>query len=596
MKRILTTLFFAVLLICTVSCKKTNTYMPNFTLAEGYSLEGDRISATVIGEVTLHIRDFLISSDAVTVFKGTSSDQYVQGLDAQIPLTFGKNRMVIRFSNGTNEKEYDLEINCIPIQSFTVTVNKPEKTYHIGERFDKSTITVMAIAEDGSEFEVTQYQPEYEFSSIGKSTVSIELDGHCKSFSVMVTNEYQPTLDVSNSADGVFYLITDTEAILLDAKSKEGFFAIPETVIANGQEYPVTEIADNAFTSSWITGLQIPESVHRIGREAFYECLALEWVEMPTEMNEIGERAFYGCQALTRIEIPEGITELKSATFRNCKALEHVTLPKSLQVIADRAFRECSALPAIQFPKNLTEIGNEAFHSCKNLSTVTVENLKRLGNNAFAYCLELESFCIGNVETVGTDIFAESKKVAVYAPQSSAILETAVSDGAKNTVGIRDGEHYIVSLPIEFAIEDGYPYHETLILYLSEGKMHALSDYTVEYPKDSCGYLEASIREGDFSHTFTIFISYTEEIAFDTDSRGVLYHLDSLTGKATLLQAPEWVRASSIYQPETDGLFLVPTTLWRENKMYVVVSVEDDAFEQTKNVEKIFIPILTKES
>ena len=126
--------------------------------------------------------------------------------------------------------------------------------------------------------------------------------------------------------------------------------------------------------------------------------------------------------------------------------------------------------------------------------------------------------------------------------------------------------------------------------------MEKVSDYIVEYPKDACGYLSATIRKDSFSHTFTIFISYTEEVALDTDSRGVLYSLDSLTGKATLLRAPEWVRPSSVYQPETQGLFIVPTTLWREGQMYVVVYVEESAFDETKNVENIFTPVLIKES
>ena len=53
---------------------------------------------------------------------------------------------------------------------------------------------------------------------------------------------------------------------------------------------------------------------------------------------------------------------------------------------------------------------------------------------------------------------------------------------------------------------------------------------------------------------------------------------------------------SDVYNPETDGLFLVPTTLWYDGIMYVVVFIEDNAFEQTQNAENIFIPILTKES
>ena len=595
MKRILIALFFSLSLIFLVSCKPKNTYTPTFTLAEGFVLENDRITATVIGEGSLRIGDFILSSDAITVFKGSSSDEYVQGLDAEIPLAIGKNRMVIRFSNGTDEKEYDFVVDYISIQSFSIVVKNPEKTYHIGETFDKSTITVLAVKEDGTEFEVKQYTPEYEFTELGKNTVIIELDGYYESFTVTVTEEYLPTLDVNDHADGVFYRIDGDSATLLRAQDKEGFFAVPHAVRKDGREYPVTEIGARAFSASWITGVKIAESVRVIGSEAFSGCRALEWIELPDEMDEIGDSAFYGCEALTSAAIPEGITELKTAVFRNCKSLTAVTLPSTLKTIAARAFRECNALEQIAFPKDLLSIGDEAFHSCKDLSTVIVENLDRLGDSAFAHCDQLTYFCIGNVKNAGTGIFTESKKATVYAPASSEILQKAANDGVR-TAELADGDYQIVSLPTEFPIEEGYPYHQTLILHLSDGALSALSDYAVEYPKDACGYLEATVKKGDFSHTFTIFISYTEEISLDTDTRGVLYFLDSRTGQATLLQAPEWVKESGIYQPETEGLFLVPTTLWREGKMYVVVLVEETAFAQTQNVEKVFIPILTKES
>ena len=595
MKKILIVLLFSVFLICMVSCKKTNTYTPVFTLAEGYVLDGDLISATVIGEGSLRIRDFLLSSDAITIFKGSSADEYVQGLDAAVPLTFGKNRMVIRFSNGKQEKEYDFEVNCIPIQSFSVIVNHPERTYHIGEKFDKNTITVLAVADDGTEFEVHQYTPEYEFSVMGKNTVSIELDGCYESFTVMVTEEYLPTLDEKYSADGVSYRIENGHAVLLNAQDAEGFFAVPRSVIVNGKEFPVTQIADNAFSSSWITGILIPESVQAIGNEAFSECIALEWIEMPSEMETIGYRAFYGCESLFSIEIPEGITELKSATFRNCKALEVITLPSSLQTISDRVFRECQSLSSVQFPENLRVISDEAFHSCKKLSTVVVESLTNLGDNAFAHCDNLKFFCIGNASTVGVGIFTGSKNVTVYAPQSGSIMQKVSSEGV-NTVAVKENEYSVVSLPVEFPIEQDYPYHETLIVFLANGKMGMLSDYTVEYPADACGYLEASIRHDDFSHTFTVFISYTEEIFLDMDTRGVTYHIDRVSGKATLMQTPERLMKSTVYNPKTEGLFIVPTTLWSNDKMYVVVYIEENAFNQTPNIENVFIPILTKES
>jgi hypothetical protein len=187
MKRLL--LAVGILLLCLIGCQPKATYEPDFILADGYLLQGDCISATVIGEGDLPISDFLQTNESVTVFADSTADRFAQGLDAKIPLRAGENRMVLRFSDGNREKEYDLYITCIAIRGFSVTVVNPEKTYHIGEAFDKSTIKVLAVTEDGKEMEITQYEPEYEFSSLGKSTVGIELDGYYESISVTVTEE-----------------------------------------------------------------------------------------------------------------------------------------------------------------------------------------------------------------------------------------------------------------------------------------------------------------------------------------------------------------------------------------------------------------------
>lgn len=592
MKKILSALLLLTVLL--VSCEKREAYQPVFTLAEGYTLQDDRITATVIGAGDLTVSDFLQTSDTVTIFADSTGDRYVQGLDAKLPLKAGENRMVIRFHNGEQETEYDLHITCITIRGFSVTVTKPERTYHIGEVFDKTSITVTAVAEDGKTLEITEYEPEYEFSSLGKSTVGIELDGYYESFSVMVTEEYRPVLDENGYADGVYYEIDENTAMLASAAEKEGFFAVPASVVKDGKEYPLTAIAPLAFEGAGVTSVQIPDGVKTIGDEAFSGCKALEWVEMPDEMTSIGAFAFSDCTALFSIDIPEGITKIGVGTFRNCTSLVRAVLPETLTAIEERAFSGCTALTGIDLPSALSVIEASAFENCKALSTVIVENASKIGDRAFAGCEALTVFAAGDIETIGSAIFPENTELSVYMRAGSMLLLEADSAGAES-VFMKEGEYAVVSLPIEFPIEEDYPYDETLILHLADGKMKALSDYTVSYPKDACGYLEAVITAEDFTHTFTVFIVYTEDIALDTDTRGVRYELDAATGKATLVYVPAWVKKSEIYQPETEGLFLVPTTLWREDGMYVVTTVEDGAFEGSQNVKNVFIPKLTKE-
>lgn len=594
MKRIfISLLIFFICVFAFASCKAQETYSPVFDLAEGYTLKGDRITGTVIGQRYLPIRDFLFSSDAITVYSDSTGSSFVQGLEADIPLKLGENRLILSFSNGTLSKDYYLDITCVSIESFFITVNNPNKTYRIGEKFDKSTITVIGVMEDGTEFEIKNYTPQYEFLFLGTNTVGIELDGIYESISVEVTEEYRPTLSENGMADGVQYLIQDQEAILLRAENAEDFFAVPSVVLMDGKEYPVTQIKNHAFASSWITGIMIPDSVRVIGDEAFSGCKFLEWVEMPETMEYLGSFAFYNCKALVSVEIPYGITVLKNSVFRNCQALRFVDLPSSLEVIEKQAFYGCQLLSDLQFPQSLRVIDEEAFASCKNFSTMIVEKLQTLGNRAFADCSSLQFVAIGKIDSLGNDVFSGVKLANVYSEENSAILKQAEACGLK-TFAVGKNEYYVASLPTEFPIEEEYPYEQTKIFFLSDGVLKRISDYTVEYPKDACGYLSATIRKDSFSHTFTVFISYTEEVLLDTDSRGVQYSLDVITGKATLARAPELVRPGKVYCPETEGLFLVPTTLWRDGVMYVVVNVAENAFEGTKNVENIFIPNLTK--
>ncbi|MBQ8496188.1 MAG: leucine-rich repeat domain-containing protein [Clostridia bacterium] len=593
MKKML--LFFLLCTLIFVSCGKKENYTPDFTLAEGYTLKDERITATVIGAGDLPLSSFLMTKEKVTVFADSTGDRYVQGLDASVPLKAGENHMVLRFSNGTYEREYNLDITCITLRSFSVTVTDPDKTYHIGERFDRNTIRVVGITQDGKEIEITQYEPEYEFSSLGKSTIGIELDGHYESFSVMVTEEYRPVLDANGYADGIHYEMSETEATLLNASETEGFFAVPSVVTLNAKEYPVTAIAPLAFEGTEITSIQIPDTVHRIGDEAFSGCRTLTWVEMPESMKEIGKHCFADCISLMSIAIPDGIVVIGDGTFRGCEALTRVVLPKSLTTIGERAFFGCKSLETIKFPNELSVIEASAFENCKSLSSVIAQTLQNLGNRAFFGCDALTVFAAGDIENIGTDIFPENTKLTVYMRAGSMLLMEADKIGA-DTVFMKNGEYHVVSLPIEFPIESDYPYHETLILRLQDGRMKELSDYTVSYPKDACGYLEAVIEAEDFSYTFTVFIVYTEDIALDTDTRGVRYELDTMTRRATLVCAPVWVRKSDIYEPEQEGLFLVPTTLWREDGMYVVTDIAEGAFDEAQNVQNIFIPRLTEDS
>jgi len=165
--------------------------------------------------------------------------------------------------------------------------------------------------------------------------------------------------------NNIEYTVTDTKNYTVSVKGvgNTGNVAIPATVKIREKDYKVTQIADNAFASSKITGVTIPDSV-----------------------QVIGKNAFSGCAKLKNITIPKSVTSIGAGAFKNCSVMTKVTFKtSSLKTIGNSAFENCKKLKSITIPKNVTKIGSKAFSGCKALSKVTFKGtkVKSIGKNAF---------------------------------------------------------------------------------------------------------------------------------------------------------------------------------------------------------------------
>lgn len=581
MKRFFLLLCTVLMLFLFVSCGKVTAYEPNFSCIHPFSYENGKITGTVYTLDTLHLRELVETEDDLLLTADFSADYYSE--DGEIPLQEGTNEMVLTFMGEEGEAKVPVIIEVILLKDLRVEMLSPEKTYHIGESFDKSTVAVIGVKKDGTEVTVSDYVPEYEFSALGAALVGIEVGGHYESFSVSVTEEYLPTLNTSHEADGVTYVIRDGEATLAYAENVSGFFAVPRVVLFDGAEYPVTEIGVGAFEGTQITGVQIPEGVLRIADSAFADTIALEWIELPDTLASIGKLAFLGCSSLKRITLPDGIHELATGTFRGCESLFRAELPEGLTAIGKDAFFGCESLVSIAFPASLDKIGESAFEGCKKLESAVIGSLALLDDRAFADCASLSAFVIGVVDTVGADIFAGASPV-LYVADAAAFSTIHVE---KHTVS---NEITIIECPKTFAIEDGFPDTAFLAVYTEDGIMKTLRGFTVSYPEDACGALTATLAVGDISLSLDVFVTYTEPLALDTDSRGAVYSLDPATMTAALVSLPEYARRSQVYRPHTDGLFLVPTHLSREDGIYTVTEMAEDAAAGCLNVTEIRLP------
>ncbi len=129
----------------------------------------------------------------------------------------------------------------------------------------------------------------------------------------------------------------------------------------------------NSFAPAGITTYNIPDSVTKIGSDAFYSCSGLTSVNIPDSVTSIGDYAFYSCRSLTNITIPDSVTEIGDYAFDYCDGLTSITIPDSVTEIGESAFSSCRRLTSITIPYSVTGIGHAAFYDCSGLRRVFCE-------------------------------------------------------------------------------------------------------------------------------------------------------------------------------------------------------------------------------
>ena len=154
-----------------------------------------------------------------------------------------------------------------------------------------------------------------------------------------------------------------------------------------------------------ITDLQIPDSVTRIGKNAFWACSNLTSVTIPNNVKSIGESAFANCSSLTSVHISdlaawcniefEGLTAnpmgYASRLYLVGEEVKDLVIPNSVTSIGGYAFSGCSGLISVTIPNSVTSIGGSAFYGCSGLTSVTIGNsVTGIGSSAFYGCGSLK--------------------------------------------------------------------------------------------------------------------------------------------------------------------------------------------------------------
>ena len=190
---------------------------------------------------------------------------------------------------------------------------------------------------------------------------------------------------------------------------------IPESVIHDYFNYPVTAIGANAFQyrDDLVGELVLPNSITSIGDYAFSFCSGFTGeLILPNSLVTIGEHAFEDCGGFTGdLVIPNHVTTIgKYAFYHSCGFNGSLTIGNSVIEIGESAFRDCNGFTgSLTIGNAVNMIGNSAFYRCSGFTgnLVIPNNVTEIGSNAFSNCTGFDgNLTIGNaITTIGEQVF-----------------------------------------------------------------------------------------------------------------------------------------------------------------------------------------------
>lgn len=166
----------------------------------------------------------------------------------------------------------------------------------------------------------------------------------------------------------------------------------------------------------------IPDSVVRIGENAFSNCLGIKSVALCPSVIEIGGSAFNGCKFLERVEFSDALEVIRSGAFYGCQSLKKVSLPETVKEIGYGAFSECINLETINIPEH-TVCGTGAFESCSALREVIISEAKKeeLLDNGIRYMQDI--FEETNYDSDGIEEYSSGRCGPWYINLKHTLLE-----------------------------------------------------------------------------------------------------------------------------------------------------------------------------
>ena len=317
--------------------------------------------------------------------EGVSVTYDLHGVD---PKVAGQYQITAKFTH-TNTQNYE------PIPDETITLTIERKLFDTDGFSFNRTFTVF----DGSKksVKITGTLPEglmvryegNEVMSVGTHTVRAIFyteDPNYQAPEPMTTTLEIINEDYSSSDALTFTAIKDGIGNITSYKISKysgtaNYLILPETY----EGKPVTEINASVFKAKDFVYIHIPDSITKIGNQAFKDCKKLTELYLSANITSIGSRVFEGCIALDSINLPDSITEIPARLFDGCSSLKNVTFGSKVTSIGASAFKNCEKLDKIYLPESIETISAINASASPFLNTasnfmIVIEGIKAADN------------------------------------------------------------------------------------------------------------------------------------------------------------------------------------------------------------------------
>lgn len=276
---------------------------------------------------------------------------------------------------------------------------------------------------------------------------------------------------------------------------------MPEAFAANTvEDFQMDEDVLVEYTGI-ATAVSVPDTVKKIGSEAFSQNMDVGSVNVGKNTEEIKSSAFAGCKYLTSVTIPDNVISIGDYVFSGCDYLSKVKIGEGVEKIGTGVFAGCYSLSSIDIdsnnpnfvvdkgalyddeketliayfngynadtynmPNTVKEINAYSFWGNDTLEYVDLSNyLDEIPGYAFSNCTNLKNITLPySVNTIDAKAFENCVSLTdVVIPPSVSYIDPTAFDGCrklniiadKGTAGYTFYQEYLARTAAEQAEEE----------------------------------------------------------------------------------------------------------------------------------------------